>query len=108
MVFEQKLELAWSYVLKLENSQNPFEAKKHAIARWERLSTIFVNASDKIVADAEKIMETGIKTTDALHIACAIAGTCNYFITVDKRVLNYRDNRITICNPIDFFNQIEI
>jgi predicted nucleic acid-binding protein len=53
-------------------------------------------------------MTTGIKAADAAHVACAIAGNCNYFITVDKRLLKYKDYRIIICNPIEFINQIEI
>ena len=108
MVFERELELVWSYVLKYENSRNPFEAKRSAIAQWEKLSLLFVSMSDEIVGTAEKITATGIKSVDALHVACAIAGNCQYFITVDKRLLGYRDNRIIICNPIEFFNQIEI
>jgi len=108
MVFEREIELVWSYVLKYENSRNPFEAKRNAISRWEKLSSLFVAMSDEIVADAEIITITGVKNADALHVACAIAGNCHYFITVDKRLLSYRDNRIIICNPIEFFNQIEI
>ena len=107
MVFEMYIELVWSYVLKYENSRNPFEAKKNAIARWEKLSSSFVTMSDEIVATAEQITATGIKATDALHIACAIAGNCHYFITTDKRLLGFKDSRIIICNPIEFFNQIE-
>ena len=108
MVFEREIELVWSYVLKFENSRNPFEAKKQAVARWELLSSSFVSMSDEIVENAEKIAKTGVKNTDALHVACAIAGNCDYFITVDKRLLTYKDSRINICNPIEFFNQIEI
>jgi len=108
MVFEHKIELVWSYVLKFENSRNPFFAKRHVIARWEMLSSLFVSMTDEIVATAEKITTTGVKNADALHVACAIAGNCHYFITVDKRLLTYRDNRIIICNPIEFFNQIEL
>ncbi|MDR2584991.1 MAG: hypothetical protein LBC84_02035 [Prevotellaceae bacterium] len=40
MVFEREVELAWSYVLKFENSRNPFASKKHAIARWEFFNQI--------------------------------------------------------------------
>ena len=108
MVFEHEIELVWSYILKFENSRNPFESKRHAIAKWEKLSSQFVTMSNEIVANAEIISKTGVKNTDALHMACAIAGNCNYFITVDKRLLTYRDSRILICNPIEFFNQIEI
>jgi predicted nucleic acid-binding protein len=81
MVFEREVELVWSYVLKYENSRNPFEAKKRTIAQWEKLSSLFVTMSDEIVATAEIIRSTGVKNTDALHVACAIAANCNYFIT---------------------------
>jgi len=108
MVFDKKVELVWSYVLKFENSRNPFEAKRDTIALWEKLSSLFVTMSDEIIATAEQITTTGVKSTDALHVACAIAGNCQYFITVDKRLLTYRDNRIIMCNPIEFFNQTEI
>jgi predicted nucleic acid-binding protein len=108
MVLERKVELAWSYILKYENSRNPFDAKRHAIARWEKISSLFITMSDEIVAEANIISLTGIKTADSLHVSCAIAGNCHYFITVDKRLLAYRDNRIIMCNPIEFFNQVEI
>ena len=108
MIYELEVELVWSYVLKYENSRNPFAAKRSAIAQWEKLSSLFVTMTEKIVTDAEEITTTGVKSTDALHVACAIAGNCHYFVTVDNRLLTYRDNRIIICNPIDFFNPIEI
>jgi len=95
-------------VIRLKVSRNPFEAKKNSIARWEMLSSLFINMTDEIVANAQIITTTGVKSTDALHVACAIAGNCKYFITVDKRLLNYKDSRIIICTPIEFFNQIEI
>jgi hypothetical protein len=47
-----------------------------------------------------------VKAADALHVACAIVGNCGYFITVDKRLLKYHDERIIVCNPIEFFNII--
>ena len=108
MIFEREIELVWSYVLKFENSRNPYEAKRNAIGQWENLSSLFVTASDEIIADADVITATGVGNADALHVACAIAGNCHYFLTVDRRLLAYRDNRIIICNPIEFINQIEI
>jgi predicted nucleic acid-binding protein len=106
MVLNNEVGLAWSYVLKFENSRNIFDFKKKAIAQWERLSSLFIEQSDEIVAMAKKIMTTGVKAADALHVACAIAGNCDYFITVDKRLLKYHDERIIVCNPIEFFNII--
>jgi hypothetical protein len=61
MVYEREIELVWSYVLKFENSRNPFEAKKRSIAQWEKLSSLFISMSDEIVSIAEIITTTGIK-----------------------------------------------
>jgi len=104
LVLTKEVELIWSYVLKFENSRNIFEAKKTAIKQWETLSSHFVDASYHIVFMAEQITNTGVKAFDALHVACAIAAGCNYCITVDKRMLKYKDDRIIICNPITFLN----
>ena len=108
LVYEKKIELVWSFILTFENSQNIFSAKKTAISQWESISSSFVEKSEEIRLIAKEIMTTGIKAADAAHVACAIAGNCNYFITVDKRLLKYVDNRIIICNPIEFINHMEI
>ena len=108
LVYEKKIELVWSFILTFENSRNIFNAKKIAISQWESLSSYFVEKSEGIRLIAKEIMTTGIKAADAAHVACAIAGNCDYFITVDKRLLKYYDTRIIICNPIEFINQIEI
>ncbi|MCL1992544.1 MAG: PIN domain-containing protein [Spirochaetes bacterium] len=102
LIFNRKLELVWSYVLKYENSQNISEAKRQAIAQWEKLSIEFVGRTEPLVALAQKIESTGIKAIDALHIACAITALCDCLITVDKRMLKYKDDRIVICTPVDF------
>jgi predicted nucleic acid-binding protein len=108
LVYEKKIELVWSFILTFENSQNIFNAKKNAISQWENLSSSFVEKTEKIRQIAKEIMTTGIKAADAAHVACAIAGNCDYFITVDKRLSKYQDKRIIICNPIEFLNHIEI
>ena len=108
LVYEKKIELVWSFILTFENSKNIFPAKKAAISQWANLSLTFVEKSEKIRLLAKEIMTKGIKAADAAHVACAIAGNCDYFITVDKRLLKYKDKRIIICNPIELINQIEI
>ena len=108
LVYEHKIELVWSFMLKFENSRNIFESKKEAIAQWEHISSSFVEKSEDIRNMSKEIMTTGIKAADAAHVACAIAGKCDYFITVDKRLLKYQDKRVVICNPIEFINIFEI
>ena len=108
LVFEKKIDLVWSFILTFENSRNLFSAKKTAISQWESISSSFVEKSEEIRVIAKEIMITGIKAADAAHVASAIVGNCDYFITVDKRLLKYEDRRIIICNPIEFINNIEI
>ena len=52
-------------------------------------------------------MSTGIKRKDATHLASAIFANCDYFITVDKRLLNFKTNCIKLINPIDFVKILE-
>jgi predicted nucleic acid-binding protein len=108
LVYENKIELVWSFMLKFENSRNLFTGKKEAIAQWENRSSSFVGKSEEIRTAAREIMATGIREADAIHVACAIAGRCNHFITVDRRLLKYRDKRITVCSPVEFINDIEL
>jgi len=75
LVLKRELDIVWSYILKFENSRNIFEAKRAAIAKWEQISI------------------------------CAVTARCDYMVTVDNRILKYRDNRIVICNPVDFINR---
>jgi len=108
MVYNRQIELAWSFMLTFENSKNLMCSKKTAISEWKLLSSIVVDSSDSIRQMAREIISTGIKAADAAHVACAIAGSCDYFLTVDKRLLRYKDPRIIICNPVDFITNFEI
>jgi predicted nucleic acid-binding protein len=105
LVLKHELDIVWSYILKFENSRNIFEAKREAIAQWEKISIRFVEKSETITAMAREIAASGVKPADSLHIACAIAAQCDYMITVDNRILKYRHSRITICNPVDFIKR---
>jgi len=102
LIINNKIDLVWSYVLEYENSRNIVKSKREAIAKWKDLSIEFVHKSNEVVEIANNIVQSGIKAFDALHIACAIFSNCDYIITVDKRMAKYKDNRIVVCNPIDF------
>jgi predicted nucleic acid-binding protein len=52
-------------------------------------------------------MKMGLKNKDALHIACALKGKCDYFLTTDKGVLNRHIDVMTIINPMDFIRRLE-
>ncbi|MCB1193600.1 MAG: PIN domain protein [Leptospiraceae bacterium] len=109
LIRNEKLELAWSYLLESENDQNPFLDKKISIAAWKDISTINIEESEELLLKSEEYSNLGIKPLDSIHIVCAYFMNCHYFLTTDKGILNksqyVRD--IQILNPIEFLNQLE-
>ncbi len=97
-----ELELVWSYIMDYENSKNPFEDKKDAIQLWKGLASQQVEESDNLLSFAESLTSQGIKTFDALHIACAVSANCDYFLTTDRKLLRSSVPEIRIINPITF------
>jgi len=63
-----------------------------------------------VIERAKKLNEMGFSKFDSLHIACAIAGKCEYFLTTDDRILSYasRIAEIKINDPIGFIKEIRI
>lgn len=101
------IELAWSFVLDYENAANPYEDRKNAIVHWKRLAVIDIDADKEVLCRALPIMKCGIRDKDALHIACAIQGQCQYFLTTDKHILKKRIEGITLLNPLDYVRKAE-
>ena len=101
-ILQETFELAWSYVMDYEVSFNPFSDRKSQILKWKNIAKVDINESDKIIVMANNIMQKGIKSKDALHLACAIEAECNYFITTDGKILNKSIENIIIFDPINF------
>ena len=94
-----------SYMLSFEINEIPIESNKEHILRFVNdYSEFFVGREreNEILPLTNEIIKTGIKQKDAVHLACSIIAKCDYFITTDKRVLNYKTDRIKIINPIEF------
>ena len=62
--------------------------------------------SDEITQDKNAVIaiqkEIIKKNKDAYHIASAILAECDFFVTVDKRLLKYSSEEIKIISPVDF------
>ena len=91
-------ELVWSAVLDLENSKNPFIEHMQAIAQWRVLAANHVMAGPEVLAIAEPLVTSGVHAFDALHVASAVVGNADLFITTDdrllKRVRNLKDTKV--------------
>jgi len=102
LVADGTLDLVWSYVLDYENSKNNHPQKTMAIQKWQELSVLDIDESSEIVSTSKEIQATGVKPIDSLHVACAIHSGTDCFLTVDKRLLKYKDDRVIICDPVEF------
>jgi len=107
-ILEEKLELAWSYMMDYEISLNPFSERKNQILKWKNISVIDIDESENIISTAKIIMGKNIKSKDALHLACAIEAKSNFFITTDIKILNKTIDNIIIIDPIEFIKLIEV
>jgi len=106
MVKDNQLLLIWSDVLDYENSDNPFAERREKIAEWELLASQKVEMDNKVFEKAAEFMKYGLKPKDAAHIACAVSANADYFITVDKKILNRHIEGITLIDPIEFLRRL--
>ncbi len=103
-------ELAWSYILDFENAANPFDERKNAIEVWRRRAVVDVEETPEVLERAEALRAKGLKSKDALHVACAIASRCEYFVTTDAGILRkLRDFLdINVLDPTAFVRRIPL
>ncbi|PTQ90508.1 hypothetical protein C8N29_103263 [Agitococcus lubricus] len=101
--------LIWSYILDFENFQNPFAERKQAIAKWRNLASVDIEETALLLANAQFFVSLGIKAKDALHVACAIEGKADYFLSTDDKLLKKlaTQAQIIAINPVDFIKVLE-
>jgi predicted nucleic acid-binding protein len=107
MIVDGGLFLAWSYVLNVENAKSKNLLCKSEVASWEQYAVSYIAASSSVESRSLEIRQSGIKEMDSLHVACAIEAGCQFFITVDYRLLKYQSDKIKICDPIECLNILQ-
>ena len=104
------LELVWSYMVDFENAANPFEERRTTISGWRQYAIRDVEETAMILQRANRLAGIGPKAKDALHMACAIAGECLYFVTTDDDILRRRQavHDITVIDPTAFVREMNL
>jgi predicted nucleic acid-binding protein len=104
------LELVWSYMVDFENTANPFEERRTTISGWRHYATTDVEETAMLLQNATRLATRGLKAKDALHIACAIAGECTYFVTTDDDILKRRQevHEITVIDPTALVREMNL
>ena len=57
---------------------------------------------------ARQLNQVGLRSEDALHIACAISAGCKYFITTDDKIINKNGGieELILTDPIGFIKEV--
>ncbi len=106
LVFSGAVEVVSSTVLDYENSRNSLETKRDWIESCLKLAKFQVALDDAIIERGRELEEQGLKTMDALHVACAEAAECEYFLTCDKRLIRRYPGAMKIINPANFILEL--
>ncbi len=98
-----RIALATSSVLAFENDNNPFRERKQWVNYCMNYAKLHQTANENIKKRAKQLEQNAIKSMDALHLSCAEAMNCNYFLSCDDRLIKrYRDHFLQVKNPVEF------
>ena len=111
LYIKKKLDIYKSKILDYEISQIKNITKKNKVLDvYVSLQSNYIDTTNEIIDRAEKLKKYNIKEKDALHIAYAEYGNLDYFITVDKILINatsrIKDLKIKVINPIEFIMEV--
>jgi len=100
--------LVWSYILDFENSKNPFRERREQIAKWRVYSKEDIEESEDVLHAAGALVELGLKSLDALHVACAVHARADYFLTTDDGIIKKAAliKGIRVADPIAFIKEV--
>ena len=109
MIKNKSLMLVWSYILDFENAQNPHDERRKSVSVWRNLAIVDIEESPNLLTKAREFLAYDIKTKDALHLAAAIEGNADYFLTTDDKLLSKarKNNIIKVLNPVDYIRELE-
>lgn len=107
MVEAGTVNLISSAILEYENSRNPHPNKQLAMQHYLQRSTARQLLTEDIRFRAKVLETEGVKSFDALHVASAEAGRCDYLLTTDKRLINRCKNlALKVINPVNFIVEV--
>jgi predicted nucleic acid-binding protein len=99
--------MIYTYILDFENAANPFEERRTTIGGWRHYATVDIEETATILQQANSLVSLGLKAKDALHLSCAIAGGCTYFVTTDDGILKRGKDvlGIAVVDPTTFVRE---
>jgi len=103
--------LLWSFMIDYENSLNPYNNIRSEIGMASSIANETITPDESILAIARNFEAKGIKSRDALHLACALKGEAEYFLTCDDKLIKRASElgiNLNIMNPLRFVEGLEV
>ena len=107
----KELKLIWSFMIDYENSLNPYDDVRQEIEMAASLAFKNITPDEAILNAAKEFESNGIKPRDSIHLACALNGKAEYFLTCDDKLIkraSMLDMNIKIINPLRFIEDMEV
>jgi len=109
-IIRKEIELVTSFMLHYENYQNKnVRDRNYNDFFIKNYKTIYVGVENlnELAEIIPGILNCGVKIKDAYHIASAILTECDFFVTVDKKLLRVSLEEIRIINLVELAKILE-
>ena len=114
LIIERMHNKEWEWVgsdvLTAELENTPDIEKRHYLMELAEWVHLHVELTEDVVARAMELEQSGLKSFDAMHVACAESANADVFLTTDDKLLRTAlregDNlHITIANPLSWLTE---
>jgi predicted nucleic acid-binding protein len=100
-----------SAVVEEEVNNTPSHERRHRVRNMLSGVHSTVALTDGAVARAQALKAIGLRTYDALHLACAEQAAVDIFLTTDDRVLRIATRQaeqlqVRVANPLDWLLEV--
>jgi predicted nucleic acid-binding protein len=104
--------LVSSEAIDRENAACPDLEKVELVRETLRIASHHVVLAAEDVQRFEELLDLGFRSMDALHLACAEAGNCNFFISTDDKLIKRAGAHraalaIRVVSPLTFVTEVE-
>ncbi len=105
------VELIQSEALVLENSLNPNQARREAVALWLSEAVAISSHESGLSVRIDELIAKGFKSFDAFHLASAELSGVDVFLTADRQFLSLAarmsgELRVRVTDPVHLIEEI--
>ncbi|MBE7533866.1 MAG: PIN domain-containing protein [Chloroflexi bacterium] len=105
------VEIISSDALLYETNRNPTLTRQQYALEVLSKANRHISLNDDVENRARQFTQFGVKTLDALHLACAEGAEADYFCTVDTQLLKKAKTisnlKVVVLTPIELVEELE-